>query len=330
MEKYYLKIYHGEHTLKLFYSAIIFLASSVFAFNDGVVINGRIIDEGTKEPLVGATVIINGKVEAATSITGFFEIDNIKPGKHILKARYAGYYTEQETLEVAEDTTHIVLKLESKPFQNPEEPRITLKEKGVKYSINAYLQAGISDSLDITTNFPSLLLKFKHFTKMNLTDSKKDNLYFEFLFNSIDEFISWKEINEVKKFLNYLNDISNKRLTKRMEILKADKLPTVIVNPKARIKFTIRYNKRIGTKNSNILFAGFIERINKGPNIHSIKINQGPRGIQSFAKFIFPSIQDFLNWHQSKETQDNFTWMEKDISEDDRIEYKFDVDFLKN
>ena len=64
-------------------------------------ISGTILDKNTGEALVGVKIMVNGNEKATyTDFEGFFEIGNIKPGKHELKASYISYKETQENIEV--------------------------------------------------------------------------------------------------------------------------------------------------------------------------------------------------------------------------------------
>ncbi len=55
-------------------------------------VRGKVTDKQTGEPLVGATVIIEGTSQgAATSIDGEYIILNVQPGTYVLRARFLGY-----------------------------------------------------------------------------------------------------------------------------------------------------------------------------------------------------------------------------------------------
>ncbi len=57
-------------------------------------IAGKVVDRETKEPLIGANVIIEGTtLGASTDINGNYVILNVPPGIYTLKASYVGYQT---------------------------------------------------------------------------------------------------------------------------------------------------------------------------------------------------------------------------------------------
>jgi len=64
-------------------------------------ISGTILDKNTGEALVGVKIMVNGKEKVTyTDFEGFFEIGNITPGKHELKATYISYKETQENIDV--------------------------------------------------------------------------------------------------------------------------------------------------------------------------------------------------------------------------------------
>jgi outer membrane receptor for ferrienterochelin and colicin len=55
-------------------------------------LNGVVIDEVTKETIIGANVYVTGTQKAtATDIDGFYAINNIPPGKYTISVTYIGY-----------------------------------------------------------------------------------------------------------------------------------------------------------------------------------------------------------------------------------------------
>ena len=77
-------------TLLLFISLFSFQA-----FAQNATIAGKVIDKDTKEPLIGANVVLDGTSRgAATDIYGFFKIKNIPAGNYIIRATYVGYTAE--------------------------------------------------------------------------------------------------------------------------------------------------------------------------------------------------------------------------------------------
>jgi len=78
-------------------------------------ISGTILDKNTGEALVGVKIMVNGKEKVTyTDFEGFFEIGNITPGKHELKATYISYKETQENIDVQlEKSNKIKLAIEN-------------------------------------------------------------------------------------------------------------------------------------------------------------------------------------------------------------------------
>ena len=56
------------------------------------VLSGKIVDAGTKEPLIGATVQLVGTYTGAScDLDGKFKVTNIKPGDYSVKISFLGY-----------------------------------------------------------------------------------------------------------------------------------------------------------------------------------------------------------------------------------------------
>jgi len=82
------------------------LTVTVYAGTTGK-IAGKVIDRDTKEPLIGANVIITGKgIGAATDLDGEFFILNVPPGLYTVKISMIGYETQIfEKIRVQVDLT---------------------------------------------------------------------------------------------------------------------------------------------------------------------------------------------------------------------------------
>jgi len=71
---------------------LLLISSAVYGGTTGK-ISGKVIDKETNEPIVGANVIIEGTYYgAATDLEGYFYINNISPGKYIVKVSAIGYH----------------------------------------------------------------------------------------------------------------------------------------------------------------------------------------------------------------------------------------------
>ena len=78
--------------LGLFWMGV-FLSFSLWAQTG--VICGTVTDAKMKEPLIGASVVIEGTtVGAITDIDGNFRIENVRPGTYTVAASYVSYQTQ--------------------------------------------------------------------------------------------------------------------------------------------------------------------------------------------------------------------------------------------
>jgi len=69
-------------------------------------INGTVTEESTGEPIPGATVSVQGTgIGAATSIDGTYEIEDIPVGEQTLVARFLGYVSQTERVEILDGET---------------------------------------------------------------------------------------------------------------------------------------------------------------------------------------------------------------------------------
>ena len=76
----------------LFFFILSFFVSAVYAQSGVGKLSGKVIDAGTKEPLIGANlVILESQIGAATDVDGNYFILNITPGTYSVKVSYVGY-----------------------------------------------------------------------------------------------------------------------------------------------------------------------------------------------------------------------------------------------
>ena len=88
-------------------SLLFFLASHVHA--DGI-IKGKVFDKATGEPLIGATVILEGtSLATATDTEGYYAFIKIQPGIYDVRVSYIGY----QTMIVSESRVHDGLSTET-------------------------------------------------------------------------------------------------------------------------------------------------------------------------------------------------------------------------
>ncbi len=89
-----------------FMLAIVALQVSVMA----ITLKGRILDKKTKEPLIGASVIIaNTSIGAITNFDGFYEITGLQAGTYNIQVSYIGYQpTLMQEIKVSSDAEQIL------------------------------------------------------------------------------------------------------------------------------------------------------------------------------------------------------------------------------
>jgi len=97
-------------------AALVFLlvSTTLFAQTGVGKMSGKVIDADTKEPLIGANIILlNTNLGAATDIDGNYFILNITPGTYEVKVSYVGYApkTIQEVRVVANITYELDIEL---------------------------------------------------------------------------------------------------------------------------------------------------------------------------------------------------------------------------
>lgn len=94
---------------------ILFFLATAFSFmlNGQTVIQGRILDKKSKEPLTGATILVEGSKKAASAdIDGNFKLENLIPGKYTLVVSYVSYTTQRIPNVVVEKSKIGILNIE--------------------------------------------------------------------------------------------------------------------------------------------------------------------------------------------------------------------------
>lgn len=89
--------------------------------SDSGTITGRVVDQKTGEPLIGANVFLEGTLTgSAADGDGVFTIAGVAPGRYTIIASYLGYERATKTVTVrAEETISITFALVSKLLQVP-------------------------------------------------------------------------------------------------------------------------------------------------------------------------------------------------------------------
>lgn len=79
-------------------------------------IKGKITDSTTKEPLLGATISIQGtNVGIATNTRGEYQIKRLSTGTYTITASYVGYTTKQKIITIKDQSTELDFSLNSRP-----------------------------------------------------------------------------------------------------------------------------------------------------------------------------------------------------------------------
>lgn len=153
--------------LKITVSFFILFTSFVFSQFQSGKLTGSVTDAITKEPLIGANVIINGTtLGAATDVNGRFIILKVPPGVYSVSASILGYAKEtQIDVEIYVDrTTELNFKLKDESIQLEqvivvaEKPKIIKDQTSTSTTISdAQIKAapieGLRGALDLSAGF---------------------------------------------------------------------------------------------------------------------------------------------------------------------------------
>ena len=86
--------------MKNIFTLIFFFATVTFSSAQTATIKGKIIDNITKEPLIGVNVILNDGNGAATNINGDYKI-SVEPGNYTIIFRFIGYSSQNQALSIS-------------------------------------------------------------------------------------------------------------------------------------------------------------------------------------------------------------------------------------
>lgn len=124
----------------LFLLCILFLFYGISYAQSTGDIEGRIIEDGTEEPLFGANALLLGSSKgAAADINGAFKIRKITPGTYTIRISYLGYSTiEREIVISAGETAEVTYELQWAGVEG-EEINISAQAEGQVNAINEQL-----------------------------------------------------------------------------------------------------------------------------------------------------------------------------------------------
>lgn len=113
----------GNMKLNKFFTLLFICLAPIVAEAQSGKIEGTVIEAGTGEPLIGATVVLQGTTRGAvTDIDGKYLLLNVEPGTYTLEARYIGYATAvvQEVIVRTDLTTRQNFELEPEAYEGEE------------------------------------------------------------------------------------------------------------------------------------------------------------------------------------------------------------------
>jgi len=98
-------------TAKLFYLVFLIICCGTIA--NAQSLKGRVTDVSTHEPLTGATVSLNGKLNRVVQLDGNFTFKNLRPGDYKLLVHFISYKDHEQNITVnADKTTTVNITLE--------------------------------------------------------------------------------------------------------------------------------------------------------------------------------------------------------------------------
>ena len=98
--------------LKRFVLSLCFLIAAIIC--KAAVLKGIVIEQSTKEPLIGASVQIKGTTMGTiTDIDGRFELKDLKHGTYTLVLSYVSFRSQEINVQVTDDTPELKIVMES-------------------------------------------------------------------------------------------------------------------------------------------------------------------------------------------------------------------------
>lgn len=133
---------------KFYKILLLILFTCSFTFSQTGRISGKVTDQQTGEPLIGANVIVVGtSLGAASDVKGEYLITNLSAGQYSVKTSYIGYQdvTVNEVLVTSGLTTRLDFQLQSKGYSTSEVVIVSQRPLIEKTSTNALRRFGPED-----------------------------------------------------------------------------------------------------------------------------------------------------------------------------------------
>ncbi len=133
---------------RLYKILLMILFASSFAFSQSGRISGKVTDQQTGEPLIGANIIVMGtSLGAASDVNGEYLITNLSAGQYSVKASYIGYtdVTVNNVLVTSGLTTRLNFELQTAGITTGEVVIVSQRPLIEKTSTNALRRFGPED-----------------------------------------------------------------------------------------------------------------------------------------------------------------------------------------